>query len=429
MLTFFLFFGLVSGQGTTRYAQVNGLSTGSCLQMFPGCSFLRALEASSPFDTILVGPGSFVQGGTVKNKNITIQGSGSSGSSASVLMGVTEILVWGNASVVIQDVRFEDGAQQYGSVAMFPGAVVDVTRCVFSKMQNSGIRIAAPGIVSTLTVSQTTFIDGYNTVDPDPFFAGGVGIRVDGDVNLRIHQCAFVRNACYLTGMPSGFHRGCALYVEPPGASTVTITSTIFDSNSALYNGPDFNTRPEGGAVYIVGVKSLVISDSFFVNNTCRSWGGALVIGSTSATITNTLFRGNSFVGDNSAVGGAVYIKPFVSVAFTRATFRGNFISGTQGTGSAVGLGGDGVAVNNDTVTFQDCFFLSNGLPLATTVGAVALGFTNVPFMKVAFVRPYFCQNIDLDGLNDFSCTVATLAEVALSSVLSEFNCHGTNGW
>ena len=100
-----------------------------------------------------------------------------------------------------------------------------------------------------------------------------------------------------------------------------------------------------GGAVdFSVSSGSLTISDSTLSNNTAAI-GGALHVGNTGVTISNSLFTGNSADGD----GGAINVGGLTSVAIINSTMQGNSAGGFGGAVNVASLGS--ATFTNSTVT------------------------------------------------------------------------------
>ncbi|MCE2473916.1 MAG: hypothetical protein J4G18_18860, partial [Anaerolineae bacterium] len=107
--------------------------------------------------------------------------------------------------------------------------------------------------------------------------------------------------------------------------NTVVIRNAVFRDNSAT--GRD----PVGGAIWFSGgVDSILIEDSFFIDNHTIGSGGAIFLES-SATINNTAFIGNS-----AQNGGAIHVNNDVELTLTNSSFINNEVPESNGTGGAL---------------------------------------------------------------------------------------------
>ncbi len=417
---------VVGANSAALFASPGGATIGTCQSSSAPCSLRRALEASAPFDVITLGPGVFVEPSlVVKKLNTTLLGAGAT----LTFVQADPLTVWGNASLFVSDVGLDDQVSPTGAIAVNSGAYVSIQRCVFRRMSRSAVRLLATDTLqSTLVVDNCVFADGFHTAATTSDFGGGLGIRSDHSATIQVSQSTFLRNTCFLVNPSAAFHRGCAVYVSPgPSASAdVTIVSSLFDSNWALYTGP--NVDPEGAALYVSAeIGALSVTGSQFVNNSAQSKGGAVYADIASLRIDNSLFRDNSSPGySNQGGGGALFIQNgTASAMLSFVTFRRNIVLQSGAVGGAVGL-----ALRNATqsIVFQNCSFFDN---MGNRSGAVGVSFSATPSLSITFAGSYFCGNLNQFGtLSDFSCSNGGNPTVLVTNVASpSFSCSGAAVW
>lgn len=113
---------------------------------------------------------------------------------------------------------------------------------------------------------------------------------------------------------------------------SLTITDTVFSENSAGAGGAIWNDGPA------------TISDSRFVDNTARAWGGGIAHARNDLAISNSTFANNS----SGSFGGGLDNSSRGVVTITNSTLTGNS-TGSEG-GAIENFGGD-VRIANSTIS------------------------------------------------------------------------------
>ena len=176
-----------------------------------------------------------------------------------------------------------------------------------------GAIYSTAGLSSTLTVKNCTFTNN----------AAGIGSALWTDSSLYMENCTVDSNV----GAPGTNYSSAVAVVGPttsegadaPKVPSVTITGCTFEDN-----GRD-DPSALGGALYMLGVDKVQVSDSFFTNNQGGTGGAVYCSNSNSATYTNVEFTGNSGV---SGSGGGVYTDNTKNLSFDGCTFTNNTAAG-----------------------------------------------------------------------------------------------------
>ena len=194
---------------------------------------------------------------------------------------------------------------------------------------------------------------------------GGAICLYKGEVTIE--DCGFNSNSSVL---------GAAIYVE--GATTLSVSGSTFDSNTASHNTDDFG----GGAIYIKsqGAKVEINGCTFTNNQATNKCGGAICVkdgeGETALTLNDCTFTKNYAKG----WGGAILFKVSGTMDVTDCEFNGNYAGGDSGainpdiatctftrvsfTGNHAGTDFGGVMwTGNGEMTFTDCSFDGNYTP------------------------------------------------------------------
>lgn len=188
----------------------------------------------------------------------------------------------------------------------------------------------------TMTINNSNFVSQNNALIDDAAAA------YLGDGTLEINGGSFVNNTA--TG------NGGALVVANPAVLTIGNTSGVtFTGNSALTGG--------GGAIYHNSNSAFSVSNSTFTNNSAPAVNGGAIIAASvgsSFTLTNSTFTGNSSADD----GGALVIQS-EPATITNSIFQNNSITGTVGNA-------DGGAILNtdqaDQTTIRLSTFTNNSV-------------------------------------------------------------------
>jgi hypothetical protein len=174
--------------------------------------------------------------------------------------------------------------------------------------------------------------------------AGGGGVD-DRATTFTATGCTFDSNSALGTNGGNGNNAGDggfggAVLVSVNGG-TATFTQDLFVGNTAN-NG----INGTGGAIDAV-VGTLTISQSQFTANAASDVGGAVYFGGTTLSVTDSTFNSNS--------GGALQDVDSTTVTLTNDTFTGNT---TPGDGGALDIEQSGTAtLLNDTITGNTAVF------------------------------------------------------------------------
>ena len=172
---------------------------------------------------------------------------------------------------------------------------------------------------------------------------------------------------------------GGAFYIQPSGATNVTIADSVFTGNTAAFSGGALYTRNLGAA------GTLLIQRSVFSGNTAAGRGGALYLSSSQAgtiTIQDSTISGNSVANQGGGIfqGTGTLIVERTTIANNSAandgggierpniggitTIRNSTITGNTVTGAVVaGRGGGGLRLNGNTSTIDNTTIANNSAP------------------------------------------------------------------
>ena len=193
------------------------------------------------------------------------------------------------------------------------------------------------GKASTLTLVDCAF---ENNV-------AGMGSALWTDSSLYMEGCTLENNVG-----TAGTNYGSAVAVKGPTTSegadapkvpSVTVTGCTFESNGR----DDANTL--GGALYMLGVDTVAVSDSSFTGNQGGTGGAVYCSNSNSVSFTGVTFTGNSSVSGSG--GGGAYADNVKALRFDGCTFTGN---------TASGMGGGICSGAQNSLTVTNCTFTGN---------------------------------------------------------------------
>lgn len=172
-----------------------------------------------------------------------------------------------------------EGAFRVFSISPGPAYMTGVSISNGSSVSGTGGGINSNG---DLTVTNSVFYNNSAT--------GGGGICFQGGGKALIRDCTFTNNS-------AENYSGAVAF----GNGDMTISGSTFSGNHA----------DDGGAIGTVNPGTLTIRNSTFADNTGNNGGGALSAG----TVNNTVYlTNNTFSGNHSPVGGALYIAAGVTV-------------------------------------------------------------------------------------------------------------------
>jgi LPXTG-motif cell wall-anchored protein len=204
------------------------------------------------------------------------------------------------------------------------------------------------------------------TIQNQDYGQDGAGMRVEVMTGTAtLNEVLFQNNS-------SVSDTAGALYIN--GATTLSITNTTFESNTALH----------GGALRFENVGTVDIDFSVFDQNIGLDSGGAIGLGMTSGygpvTITNTTFSKNEA---QDGYGGAIFTDGSIDAPFTiaRSTFDGNSAFQVQGVaqGGAIYVNGVDEPFTIDSSTFTNNS--TDGVGTSVSVNDIGTGEASLFFI------------------------------------------------
>src|SRR5579871_1502982 len=302
---------------------------GSCGTTPGSCSLRDAIIAAnggSGGDTINVPPGTY---------DLTVMGSGEDAAATGDL-DITKSVTIAGAGAGSGGTTIKGEGDRVFDIFSGAGAVTISGMAITNGAENFGGAIRTVGSSLTLTGNSLT----QNTATSEGF-GGAIFMEPSGGGTLTITNCTFSSNtAADATTSGGGF--GGAVMFEPGGTGTLTISDSTFDSNTAqsgTTSGGGF-----GGAVMFEpgGTGTLTISDSTFSSNrsagstTQGGFGGAVMFepgaDPSSLSVTNSTFTANQ-AGGHEGFGGGIVFEPngaTSSGTLTHITMVGNSTTGTD---------------------------------------------------------------------------------------------------
>lgn len=240
-------------------------------------------------------------------------------------------------------------------------------------------------------------------------------INVDAGRNLQVAYVAFSKcianaggairlvNGAALMTVATTFtgnkakHSGGAIYAY--AADQVSVFETTFKSNKAKYYGGAIHAMnggtlevyfstftankvtsketADGGAILADGVEADLIGLTFR-DNSSTYYGGAVEIASSTGTIMDSLFEGNT-AGDS---GGGLYVFNSPGFSVTESAFVRNTVTGGRSVGGGVIVDGSVLAMTNTTVS-GNIAGTGAGIYLYNFPGARSVGASSVRFPPI----------------------------------------------
>jgi predicted outer membrane repeat protein len=161
-----------------------------------------------------------------------------------------------------------------------------------------------------------------------------------------------------------GFESGGGINIDTK--NNVTISNSILRENTAH--------NMLGGAIYSLGSSNVTIMDCIFSSNHADTYGGAIVLYNSSATITNCLFIGNSaWIG-----GGIQFINAVCSLS--NCTFNAN--TATQQGGA--------LSTENSTITITNSILWGNSAPTGPEIHIYSVPNPSISYSNIAGSDPLF---------------------------------------
>jgi len=237
-------------------------------------AFHVVISVNDAVSTIL--DGFTIQGGNANGSSITVEGNSIFGAQGGGL-------VLDNSSVVVSNciITGNSSINAGGGSVVTNGSTANITNCTFEKNYSNnnggGIRITS----SSPILSSCTFLG--NRV-----LSSGGGIDI-GSGNPSISDCIFTSN--------HALTYGGGVYSSNANAGS-NIHNCTFTTNSA---------NNSGGGIYVGSNSNSQITNCTFIQNTGSVGGGGLNFNTSSPTVANSTFIGNSGIsgGGINTVGGS----------------------------------------------------------------------------------------------------------------------------
>jgi len=287
----------VNDSSTTGDVYTTAVGSGANTGLSKSSPFLTlgaAVTAAAAGDTIYIDSGSYVDSALALNKALAIIGAGP----ALTLFAnqTVRLMTISVSNVTIKGIRATNyGSNETSGIAQVfhvtggSGIVFDNVQCVGSLGSSNTIK-ANLNIIggASVTVKNSLFkCSGFNG-------SNGGGISISG-ATLVVDNTVFFGNDSLAS-------KGGA--IDAQGASTVTVTNSTFDTNTAT----------DGGAIGVQGTSNVTISGSCFLNNKTEgsspastNGGGAIYSNSSgTVTITDCSFTSNCTGGGTNTLGGSV---------------------------------------------------------------------------------------------------------------------------
>jgi len=230
--------------------------------------------------------------------------------------------------------------------------------------------LAGPANAATFTVTEATD-DGTGTTsgtlswaisqaegdaaaDVIDFSPSLTTITFTGDADQVLITKALSINGPGATALTIDFDDNCGLAAELDTDVGLSISGLTFTNGSASEGECASRDNEMGGALVVYyggGTASLTVSGVTFVNNYAYYYGGGLGCnGDVAVTIENSAFTGNT---TEEGEGGGLYLDCGQNASITSTVFSGNS-SGGDGGGASVSVD------TGNTVSIVDCTFSGN---------------------------------------------------------------------
>ena len=336
--------------GNSWYVNTAVSSSGLGTQTSPFKTLLSAINNAKNGDVIYIAPGTYIGNGNVKliiNKELTLERWGDEGEVIFDGQNTNYIFTL-NSNAVISSLTFKNAKNSNGGALNIKSNTL-IVDCTFRDNQATG-----EGGAIYLSSGKSTIINSHFTNNYAPSAGGAISMAAS---NLNVISSVFITNSGQRGGAINSGNAEESLYVADStfinnsaksygGAVTFdgtgNITDSVFINNTAVLGG---------GAVYMWDY-SHFISNSRFINNSAAD-GGAIIFILSDVSMNNNYFENNNafeFGGGIFAFGNLAVIEG--SFAKNRAYYDGgavyiykgvNSIYETFFKGNLAGYGGGGV--------------------------------------------------------------------------------------
>lgn len=237
-----------------------------------------------------------------------------------------------------------------GVITVYDGTLT-VNNSVFTDNQASQYGGAVHSQDSTVTISNSVF----SRNKASEMYGGAI----NGDNGtLTVSDSTFDGNEAQSGGAILG------------GSDSLSITNSIFTNNKATN---------DGSAIAVTGDKA-VISNSKFIGNSAGRFGGAILnYGTDAATISDSIFEGNTANGEN-AQGGAIFARDMDIIANASDTvFTGNTVNGKSNALYVANYRTVNLNAGDHKIIFNDGIDGDEGATININKSGVAFGDSTAP--------------------------------------------------
>jgi predicted outer membrane repeat protein len=238
-------------------------------------------------------------------------------------------------SVSMTDVTFTDNSADGEGGAIYADDGTDITATNLTATGNQSPNGGGAVLYynSYQANSSNVVITGVSDISSNYSLGGAIAIK-DDDGHL-ITGVNFYNNTA---GNAGTFQAGNGGAIQILGVADITISNNIFDTNITYYFG-------SAGAIEISDAANAIIEDNTFIDNE-SDYGGAIHVAEGNVTIRNNAFLSNEAVDE----GGAIYLSESGGgggvIAITNNTFDSN-VANADGGGAIRNRFGNATIYNN----------------------------------------------------------------------------------
>ena len=346
---------VVEGNFTSIVVDSNTAGTGGGISQYNASTLvLTDSTVSNNIGTTYAGGIYSASNATITNTLITGNVAGARGSGIYTVAGAMNI----EDSVISYNTGAQYGGGMFVGEGFTDGPIVTLTN---TDVIGNWAHDCGGGITiwyGTATINGGTFADNRASVEYVTFERGGGGMNIRRGVGI-VNGGLWKNNTAYTGGAINLWDWG-----------TAAITGVTFEGNTADVGGGAFNSQDKGADPFEV-----TIADSSFTHNfTPGQGGGAVRIAAGTATITSSIFDSNTAAtGDNSdaGYGGAILVIGPTLAIVDDSVFTNNYADGYWG-GGAIHVGNDSsLSVSNSD--FTDNRELQFGGAIGTVWGSMTV--------------------------------------------------------
>ncbi|MCL2687405.1 MAG: hypothetical protein FWE58_02595 [Methanobrevibacter sp.] len=312
-------------------------------------------------DTVFLQPGIYDKTGNdtnfTINKNITLQGNGSTGSVIIDAKGMSRIFTMGGGiNVIFNNIKFINGKATGNGGAILNNAgstMMTFISCSFvnntitptNSADGKGGAIYNSG--NYVTVANSSFIN--NKAENTNWYNGyGGAISNTGNHFTINNNSSFINNSAY---------DGGTIYNDY--GNNFTVANSIFKDNNAIIYG---------GAIHNTGGINFIVANSTFTNNIATGipgtssltggHGGAISNSGPNFFVANSTFTGNQVVPTGSTNNTGGYGGAIMNTANNFTTKNSTFINNTGNFGA--GIYNQGTSTSGINCTVTNSTFMNN---------------------------------------------------------------------